>query len=85
MVAIKRTRQGPDLNLANKFFGPYKVIRNSRNERYVVEKTGSHEGPSRTSTAADHVKQCASGPTDENTSKDESEVRGWISVQVGRT
>lgn len=53
----KRTQQGPGLKLVNKFLRLYNVIRNSRNDKYMVEKIGGDEGPSQTSTAADHVKQ----------------------------
>lgn len=56
MVAIRRTQQGPGLKLASKFLGPYKIIKKLRNDRYVVERIGDHEGPLTTSTAADHLK-----------------------------
>ncbi|XP_076652416.1 uncharacterized protein LOC143358826 [Halictus rubicundus] len=45
IVAMKRTQQGPGQKLATKFLGPYKIVRALRNERYVVEKIGDHEGP----------------------------------------
>jgi len=56
LVAIKRTQLGPGLKLANKYLGPYTVTRVLRNDRYLVQKTGEHEGPMKTSTSADHMK-----------------------------
>lgn len=56
LVAIKRTQQGPGLKLANKYLGPYKIVKTLRNNRYVVRKVGDHEGPLETSTAADYMK-----------------------------
>lgn len=56
IVAIKRTQQGPGLKFAHKYFGPYEIIKVLRNDRYVVQKVGEHEGPRRTSTAADAIK-----------------------------
>ncbi|KZC14419.1 hypothetical protein WN55_07094, partial [Dufourea novaeangliae] len=70
VVAIKRTQQGPGLKLANKFLGPYKIIKELRNDRYVVERIGDHEGPLTTSTAADHLKLWAC----ENEDLSESDV-----------
>lgn len=85
LVAIKRTQQGPGLKLANKFLGPYRIVRKLRNDRYVVEKTGDHEGPLRTSTAADYMKPWAA-PADDESDADDSmyDIRGRISVQDGR-
>lgn len=57
LVAIQRTQFGPGLKLKGKFLGPYRITRVLRNDRYLVEKVGEHEGPQRTSTSADHVKQ----------------------------
>lgn len=45
LVAIKRTQQGPGLKLCAKYFGPYRINKVLRNDRYVVEKVGDHEGP----------------------------------------
>lgn len=56
LVAIQRTQGGPGLKLRSKFLGPYKVTRVMRNDRYLVQKVGEHEGPKATSTAADHMK-----------------------------
>jgi len=39
-----------------KFLGPYKVTSVLRNNRYLVEKHGDHEGPTCTSSSADHMK-----------------------------
>jgi len=53
-------QQGPGLKLANKYLGPYEIVKILRNNRYVVRKVGDHEGPWETSTAADYVKLWAS-------------------------
>ncbi|KAH0947462.1 hypothetical protein HN011_006867 [Eciton burchellii] len=59
LVAIKRTQQGPGFNLANKYLGPYEIVKILRNNRYIVRKVGDHEGPWETSTAADYIKPWA--------------------------
>lgn len=56
LVAIKRTQQVPGLKLASKYLGPYKIAKVLRNNRYLVDKVGIHEGPQQTSTAADFMK-----------------------------
>lgn len=56
LVAIKRTQQGPGMKLASKYLGPYKITKVLRNNRYLVNKMGEHEGPQQTSTAADFMK-----------------------------
>ncbi|KAK2574722.1 hypothetical protein KPH14_013009, partial [Odynerus spinipes] len=56
LVAIRRTQLGPGLKLAAKYLGPYRIAKALRNDRYVVEKVGNHEGPQQTSTAADSMK-----------------------------
>lgn len=56
LVAIKRTQQGPGLKFANKYLGPYRIIQVLRNNRYIVQREGEHEGPFKTSTAADYMK-----------------------------
>lgn len=56
LVAIKRTQIGSGLKLAAKFLGPYRITKVLRNDRYIVEKIGSHEGPRETSTVADQMK-----------------------------
>lgn len=53
LVMIKRAQFGTGVKLRTKFFGPYRVITIHPNERYQVQKIGSHEGPQTTSTAAD--------------------------------
>lgn len=57
LVAIKRTQKGPGLKLHPAFFGPCKIISVLRNDRYLVEKIGEHNGPHRTSTSADNMKR----------------------------
>lgn len=58
LVAIKRTQFGPGLKLKPKFLGPYRVTNVKRNDRYDVEKLSQDtEGPGKTSTSADHMKQ----------------------------
>ncbi|KZC14257.1 hypothetical protein WN55_06641 [Dufourea novaeangliae] len=56
LVAIKRTQQGPGAKLSGKYFGPYRVTRALRNDRYLVERVGDHDGPRETSTAAEYMK-----------------------------
>jgi len=56
VVAIQRTQCGPGLKVCPRFLGPYKIITVLRNDRYLVEKLGDHEGPHRTSTSIDHLK-----------------------------
>jgi hypothetical protein len=60
LVAIKRTQQGQGLKLANKYLGPYEIVKVLRSNRYIVRKVGDHEGPWETSIAADYVKLWAS-------------------------
>lgn len=68
LVAIRRTQRGPGLKLATKYLGPYQIIQVLRNDRYVVQREGEHEGPYRTSTASDHMK-----PWMQTMSEDEEE------------
>lgn len=56
LVAIKRTQQAPGLKLASKYLGSYKIVKVLRNNRYLINKVGVHEGPQQTSTAADFMK-----------------------------
>lgn len=73
MVAIKRTQRGPGMKLSGKFLGPYEIIRVLRNHRYVVQKIGESEGPSRTTTSADYMKPWVS-EDDHDYSEDDDEV-----------
>jgi len=85
LVAIKCTQLGPGLKLANKYLGPYSIIKVLRNDRYVVQKVGEHEGPSRTSTSADHIKPWVSSLSDDSEDECEDEdIRGQMSLQNGR-
>lgn len=54
LVAVKRTQQDPGSKFA--FIGPYEIVKVLRNNRYLVQKVGEHEGPQRTSSAADFMK-----------------------------
>jgi hypothetical protein len=72
LVAIKRTQQRPGLKLANKYLGPYEIVKILRNNRYIVRKVGNHEGPWETSTAADYIKPWAS---EINNALDKEELR----------
>lgn len=56
LVAIKRTQYGSGLKLRPKFHGPYKVVTCRKHGRYEVEKVGSSEGPTKTSTVAEYMK-----------------------------
>jgi len=85
LVAIKRTQLGPGLKLANKYLGPYSVIKVLRNDRYIVQKIGEHEGPFRTSTSADHMKPWIDSLSDDTEDECEDEgIRGRMSLQNGR-
>lgn len=46
-----------DKNLKSKYFGPYRITKALRNNRYIVKKVGKHEGPYETSTAAEYIKR----------------------------
>ena len=58
LVAIQRTQGGAG-KFHTKFLGPYKVVKALRNDRYLVEKIGEGEGPRKTSTVAEYMKQWA--------------------------
>ncbi|KMQ86080.1 hypothetical protein RF55_15050 [Lasius niger] len=47
---------GPGLKVHPKFLGPYRIVKELRHERYIVETIGEHDGPKRTSTSTDHLK-----------------------------
>jgi len=69
--SAKRTQQGPGLKLANKYLGPYKVVKVLRNNQYVVRKVDDHEDPWETSTAANYVNPWAN---EINNSLDDEEL-----------
>ena len=71
LVAIERTQGGPGLKLHSKFLGPYCLVKVLRNDRYVVQREGEHEGPRTTSTAADHMKWWNVGVSDDSENSDE--------------
>lgn len=73
LVAIKRTQAGPGLKFHPKFLGPYSVSKNLRNDRYLAQKLGEHEGPQATSTAADHMKLRVNGEDSDLCDDSESE------------
>lgn len=56
LVAISKTQFATGAKLKTKNAGPYKVTRAKGNDRYDVEKVGTHDGPSKTNTSADNVK-----------------------------
>lgn len=60
LVAVQRTQFGAGLKFCSKFLGPYQIDSVLRNNRYIVEKVGNHEGPNKTSTSADHMKPWSS-------------------------
>ncbi|XP_033179142.1 uncharacterized protein K02A2.6-like [Bombus impatiens] len=76
LVAIKRTQFGPGLKLGGRFLGPYRIVRAMRNDRYIVEKVGEHEGPKRSSTTADFMKPWVINA--ESDASDDSEIEGNI-------
>ncbi|EZA46682.1 hypothetical protein X777_03558, partial [Ooceraea biroi] len=91
LVAIKRTQLGPGLKLANKYFGPYSIVKVLCNDRYIVQRVGEHEGPFRTSTSADHMKPWVDYASDDSESENDPEIdnesediRGHMFEQDGR-
>ncbi|KZC09620.1 hypothetical protein WN55_01195, partial [Dufourea novaeangliae] len=62
LVAIKRTQHGPGLKLHAKFLGLYHVHKILRNDRYLVEKVGEHEGPRSTTTSTEYMKPWSKDP-----------------------
>lgn len=56
IVAIKRTQFGSAQKIQPKFLGPYKIVEVRPNDRYQVEKIGESEGPRKTFTSADNMK-----------------------------
>lgn len=85
LVAIKRTQLGPGLKLANKYLGPYTITRVLRNDRYLVQRVGEHEGPMKTSTSVDHMKPWVEFASDNSEDESEDEdIRGRMSLQNGR-
>ncbi|XP_070075626.1 uncharacterized protein [Drosophila takahashii] len=57
LVAIRRTQYGVGLKLKGKYLGPYKVVKVHKHGRYDVEKVGDSEGPLKTSTVAEFMKE----------------------------
>ncbi|KAK1120273.1 hypothetical protein K0M31_012634 [Melipona bicolor] len=61
-----------------------------RNDRYLVEKVGEHEGPLQTSTASDFMKfwipdiSDVSDTSSNDSNDDLGDIRGRMSVQDGR-
>ncbi|XP_033363220.1 unconventional myosin-XVIIIa-like [Bombus vosnesenskii] len=74
LVAIERMQKGPGLKLHPKFLGPYRVIKVLRNDRYIVQREGEHEGPRTTSTAADHMKWWNADDSDVSASSDDEHI-----------
>lgn len=56
LVPIKRTQASFRLKFQSRFFGPYRVVKVLRNDRYTLQQEGEHEEPKTTSTVADHLK-----------------------------
>lgn len=52
LVAIKRTQLGPGLKLKLKYLGPYRISKVKTHDTYDVEKAGTGEGPTKTTTCA---------------------------------
>lgn len=59
IVAIRRTQGGLGLKFHTKYLGPYKINKVLRNNRFIVEKIGEHEGPNKTNTSTDYMKPWA--------------------------
>lgn len=74
LVAIKRTQFGSGLKLRGKFLGPYKVTSVKGSERYDVVKIGDdHEGPKKTSSCTEYMKQWSSAIDQESSESDEDQ------------
>lgn len=56
LVAIKKTQFSQGSKLFPKYLGPYEVLKNKGNDRYVVKKVGNTEGPINTTSSADFMK-----------------------------
>ena len=56
-MAIKGTQFGPGLKLKLKFYGPYKMLRKLKHDRYEVEKIGEGEGPKKVNSVAEFMKK----------------------------
>jgi hypothetical protein len=55
-VAIKRTQFKTTAKILPKYLGPYEVIKKIGNDRYDVEKIGTHDGPRTTKSCAEMMK-----------------------------
>ena len=55
-MAIQRTQFLTGKKLANKFLGPYEIVKINRNGRYQVKKAAEFEGPKSTPTSCDYMK-----------------------------
>ncbi|XP_028026294.1 chorion peroxidase-like [Bombyx mandarina] len=56
LVAIKKTQFSQGSKLFPTYLGPYEVLKNKGNDRYVVKKVGNTEGPINTTSSADFMK-----------------------------
>ena len=77
-MVIERTEGGPGLKLHSKFLGSYRVMNVLRNNRYLVQREGEHEGARSTSTAADHMKRWNVGVSDVSESNDDEHIGGQM-------
>ena len=69
LVFIKKTQFGVGQKLRAKYLGPYRVVTSLGNDRYDVEKVSpGTEGPHRTSTAADLMKEGFAGFSEDGSS-----------------
>lgn len=59
MVAIEKTQFETKAKLKPKNLGPYEITEVKQKDRYVVNKVGQHDGPYKTSTAAEKMKPWA--------------------------
>lgn len=56
LVAINKTQFSTGAKLKPKNAGPYAITKAKGNERYDVERIGTHDGPSKTNSSADNLK-----------------------------
>ncbi|XP_060806011.1 uncharacterized protein LOC132902953 [Amyelois transitella] len=71
LVAIKKTQFSQGSKLYPKFLGPYEVTEKKRNDRYVLNKIGTAEGPIKTTSSADYMKPWVSSEDSISSGTDE--------------
>lgn len=81
-MAIKWTQFTSGSKLKSHYLGPHKIVQKKKNDRYDVEKVGTHEGPIFTSTKADNIKLY--DPAENESSDDEDKLEWTLSFVSGQ-